>query len=107
MSIDKKWKIQLKDLNVRKQYFEALKKGLIDEEDNRIIKLWYDVIQMYGPESLLVEKRWDDHPLDGEWRGYRSSCFSPAGRIIYKIEDNILTVVVFKITPDHNYKKGD
>jgi transcriptional regulator with XRE-family HTH domain len=41
---------------------------------------------------------WADHPLYGDWRGHRASSFSHSGRIIYKVEEHVITVTVVRIT---------
>ena len=59
-----------------------------------------------GPEALLNRPdKWADHALTGQWSGFRSSSFGYRGRIIYKVENEIITVVVVRITPEHDYKK--
>jgi len=58
-----------------------------------------------GPEYIQNSKRWDDHALSYEWEGFRASCFSGAGRIIYKIIQDLVIVEVHRVTPDHDYKK--
>ena len=51
--------------------------------------------------------KWRDHPLTREWSGYRASCFSLEGRIIYRIldEDEIEVCEIERITPNHDYSK--
>lgn len=79
---------------------------LLTAEDRIIIQKWAQTIVVSGPEALLLRPDiWDDHPLFGDWWGYRSSRFSYIGRIIYKVNYDKRRVVVFKITPDHNYSK--
>jgi mRNA-degrading endonuclease YafQ of YafQ-DinJ toxin-antitoxin module len=48
---------------------------------------------------------WADHPLYAEWRGHRASSFSHSGRIIYKIEEQVVTVAVVRITTAHDYRR--
>ena len=80
------------------------KNGSISNDDVTILKLWRRTVELHGPDSLVTQSKWDDHALFGKWKGYRASCFSKEGRIIYKIEDEVITVIVFRITPDHDYK---
>ncbi len=66
------WKIQLEDAALRT--FQS--KNLTDE-DKIIIRLWAETIKLHGPSKLLERPDiWADHPLRGEWEGYRSSSFS-------------------------------
>ena len=57
----------------------------------------------YGPDSLVDFYKWDDHPLHGNLEGYRSSCISNSGRIIYRVIEKEILVEVIKITPNHDY----
>ncbi|MBX9767613.1 MAG: hypothetical protein K2X47_10115 [Bdellovibrionales bacterium] len=78
----------------------------LTEDDKIVIQTWAQTVAEHGPDEL--QKRpsvWADHPLTGEWRGYRASSFSYKGRIIYQVKDKIVTVIVVRITADHNYKK--
>lgn len=80
----------------------------LSRTDLEVIKEWHKTVVNGGPEVLLKRPDvWADHALYGEWQGYRSSSFSYKGRIIYRIENKIVTVVVVRITNDHNYKKRE
>ena len=79
--------------------------GRITKDDIDVIKRWTIKVEEEGPESLWQSEYWGDHPLSGEWQGYRSSCFSNSGRIIYRIFDDRVEVRVVRLTPDHNYRK--
>lgn len=80
--------------------------GKITSDDMEIILTWVNEIQNGNFESrILKSSYWNDHALDGDWKGYRSSSFGFRGRIIYREEKGKLIVVVVKITPDHNYKR--
>lgn len=81
------------------------KSGRLNKEDIRLLKRWRAKVEEGGPESLRKTTYWGDHALYGEWWGYRSSCFSHRGRIIYKVINDRVEVIVVRITPDHNYKK--
>ena len=48
---------------------------------------------------------WNDHPPEADWTGLRSASFSLRGRIIYRVEDGRLIVMVVWITATHDYKK--
>jgi mRNA-degrading endonuclease YafQ of YafQ-DinJ toxin-antitoxin module len=79
---------------------------LLTPEDKIVIQEWAKLVRKNGPDALRrFAQTWADHELYGEWKGFRASRFSYLGRIIYKIEMQIVTVVVVKITTNHNYKK--
>ena len=78
----------------------------LTNEDRVVIQTWAKTVTQHGPEGLLENPSvWADHPLYDEWRGYRSSSFSYKGRIIYKVEDKVVTVIVVRITTKHDYKR--
>lgn len=79
--------------------------GIITKDDIVLLKRWTIKVEEEGPESLQKTSYWGDHALDGEWRGYRASCFSNRGRIIYRVIDDKIEVRVVRITPDHDYRK--
>jgi mRNA-degrading endonuclease YafQ of YafQ-DinJ toxin-antitoxin module len=88
------------ELEIRK----SLKERRLSDDDLRIIGSWIRTIQMNGPEALPKQKIWNDHALEGEWEGCRSSAYSPSGRIIYKVDDGRIIVIVVRITPNHDYR---
>ena len=95
------------DVQVETDLELFFKAGDITKDDVKILKRWVDEIETYGPDYIQKKKFWGDHALDGEWRGFRSTCFSFSGRIIYRIVDEKVEVRVVRITPDHNYEKKD
>ncbi|MEI8346700.1 MAG: hypothetical protein WCG27_04485 [Pseudomonadota bacterium] len=100
------WKI-LFSAEAERETKDQFRKGLLTDEDREVISTWIKQIAEYGPESLREGSNfWYDHDLQGEWRGYRASAFSFKGRIIYKIENRIVTVLVVRITTAHDYKKA-
>ncbi len=99
-----KWAVQFSK-KAEADIFELIKEGIFSEEDREVLSIWIKQVQEYGPESLLRGNFWHDHELYDEWKGHRSSAYSFKGRIIYKIQDKIVTVLVIKITATHNYKK--
>lgn len=96
------WKVKIED-----KAAEIFRSNQLTHDDLEIIKQWrHTIIEGGGPEALLKRPdRWADHPLHGEWAGHRSSSFGYRGRIIYRVENEIITVVVVRITPEHDYKK--
>ena len=86
---------------------ELAKKGLLTEDDKRVISIWIKQVKKHGPDSLRLgqsSSTWYDHDLDRKWTGYRASSYSYSGRIIYKVENDVITVKVVRISPDHDYK---
>jgi mRNA-degrading endonuclease YafQ of YafQ-DinJ toxin-antitoxin module len=77
------------------------KKKKLSQADQEVIHAWIRQISYHGPESIRVDKRWADHPLIKEWKGYRSSSFSNRGRIIYKIEEKVIKIKIARITDVH------
>lgn len=94
------WKVKIE--NEAARVFEGT---ALSDDDRIIIQQWAVTVTKHGPEGLLKSPSvWADHPLFGKWRGYRSSSFSYKGRIIYRVEDEIVTVIVVRITVEHDYK---
>ena len=84
---------------------EALVKSkTLSVSDQFVIASWTRQVMFHGPESLQIDPKWADHELYEDWRGYRSSAFSTAGRIIYRVEDGVVKVKVARITNDHDYR---
>src|SRR4051812_31303588 len=99
------WKVEY-ELPVAGQLKLDFKEGRISSEDISLLKSWVREIEELGPESIQKRRLWDDHPLEREWEGYRSSCFSLKGRIIYRIENEKVIVRVVRIPTEHDYGKG-
>lgn len=64
---------------------------------------WKDLVAISGPEGLKQIKGFNDEPLQGQWKGYRSSRLNIQYRIIYKIENEEFFVKVVKVTA-HDYR---
>ena len=90
-----------------KKFKSDFEKGLFSEGDGQVLKAWAREMELFGPKYIAESSEWRDHPLDREWSGYRASCFSVNGRIIYRIIDErtIEVCEVERITPAHNYKR--
>ena len=96
------WQVRIEDTASA-----IFKTNQLTRDDLEVIKEWRKtIVEGGGPQSLLKRPdRWADHPLHGEWAGHRASSFGYRGRIIYRVENEIITVVVVRITPEHDYKK--
>ena len=90
-----------------KQFASDFKKGLFSPDDGRVLEAWAREMETFGPDYIANSTEWRDHALDREWTGYRASCFSLKGRIIYKIidEHTIVVCLVERVTPNHDYKR--
>ncbi len=66
---------------------------------------WKDIVTISGPVGLKQIKGFNDEPLRGEWKGYRSSRLNIQYRIIYKIENDQFYVKVVKVTAHDSRRK--
>ena len=64
--------------------------------------LWKQIIVQDGPLAVRKIGGFCDEPLSGEWKGCRSSRLNDKYRVMYRTEEEIVTVFVEKIGP-HNY----
>ena len=64
---------------------------------------WKDVVKISGPSGLRLIKGFHDEALKGKWRGHRSSRSGQQYRVIYKIEERKVLVLVVDITA-HDYR---
>ena len=97
------WSVILTN-EAEKELRSGLKHGHFSQEDIMILKAWTLFIEYYGPLALERDYKWDDHPLWGKWHGCRSSCISNSGRIIYKVIEHEIVILVLRVTNSHNYK---
>lgn len=65
-------------------------------------EVWKDIVFRHGPEKLREFPGFHDEKLKGKREGQRSSRLSLHHRVIYAVEQDIVTVFVLEITP-HNY----
>ena len=65
---------------------------------------WKDIVQLSGPEGLRLIRGFNDEPLRGEWKGHRSSRLGEQYRVIYKVENKRLLVMVIDLTA-HDYRR--
>ena len=70
----------------KKDYKLAMKRGLATEELDRASRL-------LSREGKLPE-RYLDHPLGGDWKGFRECHIQPDWLLIYAIENNILVLTL-------------
>ncbi len=99
------WKI-LFSAAAEKDVKSLFQSGKLNDSDREVIATWIKQVQEFGPDSLRTGSNfWYDHDLYDEWKGYRASAYSFKGRIIYKVEEKNIVVVVVKITATHDYLK--
>lgn len=68
------------------------------------LTVWQNTAQLQGPEGLKATSGFNDEALQGVWKGYRSSRLSGQYRVIYKVEADVLTVIVVRVTA-HDYRR--
>lgn len=99
------WKVLFTE-KCEKEIRDLLKNGDLTEDDRRVIGIWIKQVKKHGPDSLRDGKNasnWNDHDLDRKWKGHRASSYSFSGRIIYKVENDVITVTVVRLSHDHDY----
>ncbi|MSO19274.1 MAG: type II toxin-antitoxin system mRNA interferase toxin, RelE/StbE family [Acidobacteria bacterium] len=65
---------------------------------------WKDIAEISGPIGLRLIKGFHDEALQGQWKGYRSSCLGLQFRVIYQVLPEELLYRVLHITP-HDYRR--
>jgi plasmid maintenance system killer protein len=65
-------------------------------------ELWKDIVYRHGPEKLKEFPGFHDEKLKGDRLGQRSSRLNLQYRVIYMVEEDIITVYVLEINP-HEY----
>ena len=63
---------------------------------------WKSVVAEFGPAKLVEFPSFHDEKLSGDRQGQRSSRLNLKYRVIYEIENEVVTVFVVEITP-HKY----
>lgn len=99
----KKWRVL-----VTSQCEVEINRTKFTDEERFIIASWIRFVEEKGPYLLSEFKDFEirDHALvrQRKWHRHRSSSFSRSGRIIYKIDDQVVTIIVVRITKDHDYR---
>lgn len=100
------WKV-LFSAQAEKDIKKLVRSNVLSEADREVIATWIKQIQEFGPDSLREGVNfWYDHDLHDNWKGHRSSAYSFKGRLIYKVEERKITVLVVKVTATHDYSGG-
>ena len=64
---------------------------------------WKDIVRISGAVGLRLINGFHDEALKGQWKGHRSSRLGIQYRLIYKVEERRILVLVVDITP-HDYR---
>ena len=65
---------------------------------------WKDIVRISGPAGLGLIKGFHDEGLQGEWKWHRSSRLNAQYRVIYKVEEQRILVLVMDVTA-HDYRR--
>jgi plasmid maintenance system killer protein len=65
-------------------------------------ELWKDIVYRHGPNKLKEFPGFNDEKLKGDRQGQRSSRLNLRYRVIYMVEEDVVTVFVLEINP-HEY----
>lgn len=101
------WKVEFESRTVQAEIELLVRSGKLSKDNQVIINSWIRQITFHGPESIQGDYKWADHALKDEWKGYRSSAFSNRGRIIYRIENKVVKILIARITDVHDYDKKE
>ena len=80
------------------------KVGLLPKEILKRYEKWKDIVIISGPSGLRLIKGFHDEALRGKWSGFRSSRLGSQYRIIYKIIENKMHILIKEITA-HDYRR--
>ncbi len=64
---------------------------------------WKDIVQISGPSGLRFIGGFHDEALRGEWKGHRSSRLGERWRVIYRVEEAEVAVLVIELAA-HDYR---
>lgn len=88
-------------LNVFDGDLKALKK-----KHRRLSPLWDAVDAIVNDDRQVLSTRYRDHPLTGQWNGYRELHVEGDWLLIYTVDNDILTLVLTRTgTHDELFSK--
>lgn len=99
------WRVEFESSQVQIEIESLIRSGKLTKDDQAVINSWIRQVTFHGPQSIRGEYKWADHALRDEWKGYRTSAFSNRGRIIYRIEEKLVKILIARITDVHDYAK--
>lgn len=76
---------------------KALAKAPRDVEEK--FNAWALVVEMSGPAGLRAIKGFHDEKLQGKLKHLRSSRLGLQWRVLYRVDKDVVTVVVEQVTP--------
>ena len=65
------------------------------KRQNKNIQLLKDLVALLADGKILPEK-YNDHPLQGNWKGYRECHILPDWLLIYKQEQDLLILTMVR-----------
>ena len=68
----------------------------VPREIARRYVIWVDVVRLGGCSALRDVPGFSDEALEGEWKGYRSSRLNRQWRVIYRQDNEDVTVIVVR-----------
>ena len=68
------------------------------------LTVWINVARIEGPVGLRYTRGFNDEPLHGKWRGFRSSRLNQQYRVIYKENKDVVHIFIVDVTA-HDYRK--
>lgn len=60
---------------------------------------WKDIVRLSGSAGLRMIRGFRDEALQGEWRGHRSSRLDQQYRVIYRVDETNVEVLMIDVTP--------
>ncbi len=80
------------------------KLGRLPVEVLKRYEKWKDIVRISGPSGVKAIRGFSDEGLQGQWKGCRSSRLSQKYRIIYRVEADLISVLVLELTA-HDYRR--
>lgn len=65
---------------------------------------WQDIVRHSGPQGLRAIRGFRDEALRGIWNGHRSCRLDRKHRVIYRVDVEVVRVMVVDVTA-HDYRK--
>jgi len=65
------------------------------KRQNKNLQLLKDLVALLSDGKPLPEK-YNDHPLQGTWKGFRECHILPDWLLIYKLEDDVLVLTMVR-----------
>jgi len=81
--------------------------GKLDRLPSEILKRyekWKDIVMISGARGLYRIKGFHDEALAGKWKGCHSSRLGSKYRVIYRISEQRVSVMVIDLTA-HDYRR--